>query len=115
MGHHLGEFEQLLLFAILRLRDGAYGVAIRREIEGRTGRGISVGAVYTTLHRLEERGFVSARVGEPTAERGGRRKKYYALESAGATALNRSYQNLRAMAKGLAPRLEQLAQQMGMD
>ncbi len=115
MDHHPGEFEQLLLFGILRLGDGAYGVTIRREIEERTGRQVSVGAVYTTLHRLEERGFVSARVGEPTAERGGRRKKYYALEPAGVAALNRSYRNLREMAKGLAPRLERLAQQMEAD
>jgi PadR family transcriptional regulator PadR len=107
--NHLGEFEQLLLFALLRLEDDAYGVTIRREIERRTSRSVAVGAVYTALQRLEDRGLVSSRVGEPTPERGGRRKRYYRLEPAGAKALGESYENLREMSKGLAPKLARLA------
>ena len=80
MSAHLGEFEQLLLFALVRLGDDAYGVAIRQEVERRTGRMISAGAVYTALDRLEGRGFVSSRVGDPTPQRGGRRKRHYRLE-----------------------------------
>lgn len=105
---HLGEFEQLLLFALLRLEDGAYGVTIRREVERRTNRSVAVGAVYTALQRLEDRGLVTSRVGEPTPERGGRRKRYYELEPAGARALAASYDNLREMAYGLAPKLARL-------
>jgi len=111
MTPHLGEFEQLLLFALLRLEDDAYGVTIRREIERRTSRSVAVGAVYTALQRLEDRGLVSSRIGEPTAERGGRRKRYYRLEPAGARALAASYENLREMSKGLAPKLAQLTGQ----
>jgi DNA-binding PadR family transcriptional regulator len=106
---HLGEFEQLLLLALVRLGDGAYGVAIRQEIEKRTGRMISAGAVYTALDRMESRGFVSSKTGEPTAQRGGRRKKHYKLEPAGAKALSRSYQAIRDMVKGMEPRLSRLS------
>jgi PadR family transcriptional regulator PadR len=102
----IGEFEQLILLALLRLGDTAYGVTIRREIESRTGRGISSGAVYTTLERLEAKGYVSSMIGEPTPERGGRRKKFYRLEPAGAKALGRSYDAVRRMARGLEPKLQ---------
>lgn len=107
--NHLGEFEQLLLFALLRLEDDAYGVTIRREIERRTNRSVAVGAVYTALQRLEDRGLVTSRVGEPTPERGGRRKRYYRLEPEGAKALAAAHENLREMSKGLAPKLARLA------
>lgn len=105
---HLGEFEQLLLLALVRLGDGAYGVEIRQEIEKRTGRSISAGAVYTALDRMESRGFVSSEIGEPTPQRGGRRKNHYTLEPAGARALSRSYQAIRDMAKGMEPKLSRL-------
>jgi len=105
MGDSLGEFEQLILFALLRLGDDAYGVTIRQEIEKRTGRNVSSGAIYTALERMEVRGYVTSRMGEPTPERGGRRKKYYTLEAAGSKALSRSYDALQRMAKGLAPKL----------
>ena len=105
MGDSLGEFEQLILFALLRLGEDAYGVTIRQEIEKRTGRNVSSGAIYTALERMETRGYVTSRMGEPTPERGGRRKKYYTLEAAGSKALNRSYDALQRMAKGLAPKL----------
>jgi len=102
----LGEFEQLLLFALLHLEDDAYGVSIRRLIEERTGRTVSAGAVYTALERLERRGFVSSRLGEPTPERGGKRKRYYRLEAPGHRALERSRDALAGMARGLAPRMQ---------
>jgi PadR family transcriptional regulator PadR len=105
---HLGEFEQLLLLALVRLGDGAYGVEIRQEIEKRTGRSISAGAVYTALDRMESRGFVSSEIGEPTPQRGGRRKNHYTLEPAGARALSRSYQAICDMAKGMEPKLSRL-------
>lgn len=109
MDTRLGEFEQLLLFALLRLGDDAYGVTLRREIEARTDRTVSAGAVYTAMERLETRGFVSSVIGEPTPQRGGKRKKYYRMESAGARALARSYESLQEMARGMTPKLAQAA------
>ena len=109
MDTRLGEFEQLLLFALLRVGDDAYGVTLRREIETRTSRVVSAGAVYTAMERLEARGFVSSAIGEPTPQRGGKRKKHYKLEKAGAKALARSHASLSAMARGVAPKLAQVA------
>lgn len=106
MRTHLGEFEQLLLFALLRLDDRAYGVTIRREIEERTGRGISAGAVYTAMERLEHRGFVSSRLGEPVRVRGGRRRRFYRLEPAGLECLRRSQLAIERMREGLEAYLE---------
>lgn len=103
---HLGEFEQLLLFALLRLGDDAYGVTVRQEIAHRTGRDIAAGAIYTALERLEARGYVHSWMGEPTPQRGGKRKKYYQLLPEGAKALSRSYENLQSMARGVVPKLE---------
>lgn len=111
----LGEFEQLILMAILRLGDDAYGVTIRREIEERTGRDVSAGAVYTALGRLEKGGLVSSRIGEPTPERGGRRKKFYRLEPVGARALHGAYETLRQMAEGIEEDLEALPELPGME
>jgi DNA-binding PadR family transcriptional regulator len=109
MNTRLGEFEQLLLFALVRLGDETHGVALRREIEARTNRTVSAGAVYTAMERLEARGFVSSAIGEPTPHRGGKRKKHYRLEKAGARALSHSYESLREMAKGVLPKLAQAA------
>jgi PadR family transcriptional regulator PadR len=106
---HLGDFEQILLFAVLRLGEDANGGAIRAEIERRIGRVISPGATYTALDRLEERGFVTSWIGETAPARGGRRRKYYRLTAYGARALERSYSDLRDMATGLLPRLNTLA------
>lgn len=103
---HLGEFEQLVLLALIRLDWNAYGVTIRREIEDRTRREVTLGTVYKTLERMERKGYVSARVGEPTPERGGRRKKFYRLEPRGAKALNQSFGALQNMARGLVRKLE---------
>jgi DNA-binding PadR family transcriptional regulator len=102
----LGEFEQLLLLAIVRLGDEAYGVTIRREIEERTGRDVAIGALYTALDRLERKGFVRSVMSEPTAERGGRSKRHVRLKPAGATALKQSRERLARMWEGLAPDLK---------
>ena len=104
----LGEFEQLVLLAILRLEDHAYGATIRRVIEDGTGRHVALGAIYTTLDRLHGKGLVAARVGDPTAERGGRRRKLYTLAPKGRTALGRAYESWANMTRGLKPRLESL-------
>jgi len=101
----LGDFEQLVLLGVLRLEDGAYGAAIRQEIHERSGRDVSINAVYTTLDRLERKGLLRSWIGEPTAIRGGRRRKFYALRPAGVTALRQSYHALQSMAEGLEHRL----------
>jgi PadR family transcriptional regulator, regulatory protein PadR len=99
MADWLGEFEQVVLFAVAQI-DDAYGATIRDEIEQRTGRQMSAGAIYTTLERLEARGLVTSWWGEPTAERGGKRKRHFHLRPAGREALARSWQAIRAMARG---------------
>ena len=106
MTHGLGEFEQLVLLSLMRLGPEAYGVAIRDEIERQTGRNVALGAVYTTLLRLEDKRLVATRLGEPTPQRGGRRKKYYRPLAAGRRELAASINALRAMTRGLAPGLE---------
>lgn len=98
---HLGEFEQLVLLALLHLKEHAYGVSIRQEIESRTGRSVSLGAVYKTLERLEDKGCVRSALGDPTPERGGRRKKFYRASPLGVRALGESFQALRRMAEGV--------------
>lgn len=93
----LGEFEQVVLLAILRLGEEAYGVTIREEIAAKTGRDPSPGALYTTLARLEEKGMIRSRMGEPTPDRGGRAKRFVKLTAAGLHAVaraQRAYQNL---------------------
>ena len=105
-GYYLGEFEQLVLAALLRLRDDAYGVTIHREITGRTGRDASIGAIYATLDRLERKGFVSSRMGEPTRERGGRAKRYFDLQAPGQRALQESWRMSDRMRTGLRRPIE---------
>ena len=100
---HLGEFEQIVLLAVLRLREEAYGVPIRQEIERRTGRALTVGALYRTLDRLEEKGYVSSRFGEPTPERGGRSRRYFTVRPIGLRALRATRDALAAMWEGLDP------------
>ena len=106
MADWLGEFEQLVLFAVLHLSPEAYGMTIRQEIEQRTGRAVSAGAVYTTLDRLEKRGLLRSSWGAATAERGGKRKRYYALAPSGHEALARAWDAVRSMARVAAPKLE---------
>ena len=102
----LGDFEQLVLLGVLRLADGAYGAAIRQEIHARSGRDVSINAVYTTLDRLEAKRVLRSWTGEPTPQRGGRRRKFYALTPAGAAALKQAYRAFTAMAGGLEDQLD---------
>ena len=97
----LGEFEQILLLAIIRLGDHAYGVPVRREIEVRTGRSLTVGALYRTLDRLEDKGLITSWFGDPLPERGGRSKRYLRVEASGVRALRRSRQEMAAMWEGV--------------
>ena len=98
----LGEFEQIVLLAVLRLKGEAYGVSIRAEISKRTGREPSAGALYTTLDRMEQKGLLTSRMGEPTPERGGRAKRFYVVTTAGAAAITRAQSAFRSMLDGLA-------------
>ncbi len=100
--------EQLILFSVLQLEDEAYGVSIRENIEDRTQRTVSIGAIYTTLGRLEERALVRSRTEKPRG-RTGRPRKYYALSPEGARDLRESYASIQSMAGGLIPELDRLA------
>jgi PadR family transcriptional regulator, regulatory protein PadR len=100
-GDHLGRFEHFLLLAVVRLGDEAYGMTIRRELAQHTGRDIAVGAIYTALARLERRGLVQSWLGQPTAERGGKAKRYYRVLAAGRKALA----NAEAALTGLSQEL----------
>jgi PadR family transcriptional regulator PadR len=104
----LGEFEQIVLLAIFRLGQNAYGTTIHREIEKRTGRNTSVSAVYTTLDRLEQQHLLRSWIGEPLPQRGGRRKKFFKLEPRGEAALAESYQAFKGMISGLEKQLQKL-------
>jgi len=104
--NRLGAFEHLLLLAILRLGDDTYGVPIRDEIQARTGRVVSPGAIYTALDRLERRGLVRSRLGEPTPERGGKRKRCYRLTARGADAVRAAQSAVVQMAHGVNPKLQ---------
>lgn len=97
----LGELEQLVVMAVLRAGDGAYGVSVRREIETRAGRTLTLGTVHKTLARLEQKGLVASRDGEPTPVRGGRRKRLFAVTTTGRLALRDSLEMTRRMARGL--------------
>lgn len=100
----LGEFEQLVLLAVMRLRGEAYAVPIRQEIEERTSRSVARGALYVTLDRLEEKGYLKSWLADATAERGGRAKRFYEVKPAGAKALEYSWAALRSMWEGLEPK-----------
>src|SRR5438067_4305601 len=96
-GELLGPLEHIVLLALVRLQSNAYGMTVRREIEERTGRDISIGAVYTTLERLQAKGYISSFVGDPTAERGGRAKRLFQIEADGERALRASQEAIRRM------------------
>jgi PadR family transcriptional regulator len=97
----LGEFEQLVLLAVLRLGRDAYGASVTLEIERQSGRDVSMAAVHTTLDRLEQKSLTRSRLGEPTPQRGGKRKRHYEVTPAGVRALQHSMRALRRMTKGL--------------
>ena len=97
----LGGFESLLLLAVLRLGDQAYGVTIRRELLDRAGKDVAVGAIYTGLDRLAKRGLVESWQGEPTAERGGRAKRFYRVTVTGLQVLNETQRALQGLLEGL--------------
>jgi PadR family transcriptional regulator PadR len=98
---YLGEFEQIVLLALLRLGKNAYGVPIRHEIEHRAKRAVSIGALYSTLDRLETKGYVTSWFADPTAERGGRSKRYFRVEPLGLKAVKRSQKALAMMLEGI--------------
>ena len=97
----LGEFEQAVLLAVIHLDDDAYGVTIRREIEARTRHDIAIGALYTALDRLEEKGYVTSTLSAPTKERGGRSKRHFRITPAGGHALRTSREFLGRMWEGV--------------
>jgi PadR family transcriptional regulator, regulatory protein PadR len=101
MTEQLGEFEQIVLLAIMRLGDQAYGTSIRAEIEKCTGRGPTPGAMYTTLDRLEIKGMLASRMGDPTPERGGRAKRYFKVTRSGETAVARAQRAYQKLLHGL--------------
>ena len=98
---YIGEFEQLVLLAVMRLDAEAYGVTVRQEIAARTRRDVSIGAIYATLDRLETKGFVASHVGEPTAQRGGRAKRHFRITGPGVAIVTRALEDLRNMTDGL--------------
>ena len=97
----LGEFEMIVMAAVIRLSDEAYGARIGDEIERRTGRSVSVGAIYTTLTRLQTKGYVRSWLGESTPERGGRAKRHFAITAAGQRRLEKSVTALGNMLEGV--------------
>lgn len=98
---NLGEFEQLILLAILRLGDAAYGVTIRTELSERAGRTVAPGALYTALERLEAKGLITSRMGDPTPQRGGRAKRFVTVTATGIEALSRALQAYERLLDGL--------------
>lgn len=98
---NLGELEQIVLLSILRLGETAYGVRVRAEIAEHTGRSVTPGALYTTLERLEDKGFVTSRLGDPTPERGGRAKRYYKVSASGLKAVKRAQSAYQSLLGGL--------------
>lgn len=102
----LGSLEHIVLLALVRLGPSAYGMTVRMEIEERTGRSLSIGAIYATLERLQAKGYVSSFTGEPTAERGGRAKRFFRIEAEGMRALRESQRTIESMSAGLRKRWE---------
>ena len=98
---HAGEFEVLVLLAVQRLGGDAYGITIRKELEQETSRTLTLGTIYKTLMRLEAKRYLRSRTSEPTAERGGRRKKLYEVSPAGLEVVRRSLGDMLRLARGL--------------
>ncbi len=102
----LGEFEHLILLSILRLGPDVYGVPVIREIEDRAGRTVSHAAAYLTLRRLEDKGWITSRLGDPTPQRGGRAKRFFSLERAGLRRLHDARNVLLEMWDGVSPQID---------
>ena len=102
----LGELEELVMLTILRLGTGAYGASILRELDGESGRAVARGSVYVALDRLEEKGFLVSRAGEPTAQRGGRAPRLVALTEAGLATLRRTSSVRERLLRGLDSALQ---------
>jgi len=98
---YLGEFELMVLLALIRLDERAYGVPISREIEKRSGREVALGSVYAALERLEEKGLVTSKLGDPTAERGGRAKRYFRVTNQGLREVQETQKALMSLWRGL--------------
>jgi PadR family transcriptional regulator PadR len=98
---HAGEFEILVMLAVERLGGDAYGISIRNELEQETSRTLTLGTVYKTLMRLESKAYLHSRTSEPSAARGGRRKKLYDVTPAGLEVLRRSVHDMLTLARGL--------------
>ncbi len=103
---YLGEFEQMVLLSIMRLGEGAYGLAVRDELEAVAGRSPSSGGLYTTLDRMERKGLLESYAGESTTERGGRPRRYFRLAPAGQALLARSRSRLLKLWDGLEGALD---------
>ena len=97
----LGGFESMLMLALLRLGENAYGVTIRRELLTRANKDVAIGAIYTGLDRLERRGLVKSWLGEPTSARGGRSKRFYRITANGVKALNETQSSIQGLMGGL--------------
>lgn len=102
----LGDLEQLVMLALMRLGDDGFGAAVQREIAEQTGRDVTLGAVYTALARLEEKEYVVSRVGDPTPQRGGRRRRHYEVLPTGRAATAEAWQAMRALSRGLRTQLD---------
>jgi len=102
---HLGELEQMILLAALRLGDEAYGWAVSEELERVVGRKVSSGALYTTLDRLERKGLLEGRVDDPRPERGGRPRRYLEVTPSGVTALEAGREAMLALWEGIEGRI----------
>src|SRR6187549_1173611 len=99
---YLGEFEHLVLLAVLRVGDEAYAVPVRAEIESRAGRTVARGALYTTLDRLEQKGLLRSRLGDPLPERGGRARRYYSVSPRGLASLRAARESIEGLSAGVS-------------
>ena len=102
----LGDLEQLVMLALMHLEGEGFGAAVQREIETRAARTVSLGAVYTSLSRLEEKRFIASHIGEPLAQRGGRRRRVYCVLPAGRVAIAQAFRAIRELSRGLRSQLE---------
>ena len=103
---YLGEFEQIVLLAVLRLGENAYAIPVREEIERRTGRKVARGALYTALERLEDKRYLKSRMSAPLPERGGRSRRYFTVTPAGLAAIRAARNSLLRLWHGIEEQLE---------